>query len=174
MRISALALEVRGAQPLVGEIRARYDPSGRRGFPPHITLLAPFVPPDEITDALLDDLRELFGRLGPFDFELTRTGRFPGTLYLAPEPVERVAGLIDALVARYPDYPPYGGEFDTVVPHLTVAHGVPEPTLAALELVVASGLPLRARAHTVVLMEGDPDAGYEDWHERATFSLGRD
>ena len=31
--------------------------------------------------------------------------------------------LTEAIVERWPDYPPYDGVFDTIVPHLAVAHG---------------------------------------------------
>jgi hypothetical protein len=49
--------------------------------------------------------------------------RFPGTAYIAPEPAEPFIALTESLVRAFPQYPPFGGEFDSVVPHLTVAHG---------------------------------------------------
>ena len=50
------------------------------------------------------------------------SGSFPdGVLYLAPEPAEPFGALTEAFAAAWPEYPPYGGSFTDVVPHLTVA-----------------------------------------------------
>ena len=43
--------------------------------------------------------------------------------YLAPEPPEPFARLTEAIAERWPDYPPYEGIHETVIPHLTVAYG---------------------------------------------------
>ena len=53
--------------------------------------------------------------------------RFPRVLYLAPEPAAPFVELTQAIAARWPDHQPYGGEFDSVVPHVTVVNGVAEP-----------------------------------------------
>jgi hypothetical protein len=75
----------------------------------------------------------LVAGLGPFGFALTRVGRFPGVLYLAPEPAGPFVRLTTECNARWPDFAPYGGAHDQVVPHLTVAEG-PEPAGLAEEL----------------------------------------
>src|SRR5437660_989822 len=56
---SALLIPVPEAEPLVGQWRLEHDPSARAGVPPHVTLLYPFLPPDDITPG---DLDELFAR----------------------------------------------------------------------------------------------------------------
>ena len=43
--------------------------------------------------------------------------------YLAPDPPEPFSRLTEAIVERWPDYPPYEGIHETVIPHLTVAYG---------------------------------------------------
>jgi hypothetical protein len=43
--------------------------------------------------------------------------------YLAPKPSAPFVALTEALVAEFPKFPPFAGEFPTIIPHLTVAHG---------------------------------------------------
>jgi len=47
--ITALVARVPEAEPWVGTLRERFDPSTRMGVPAHITVLAPFMPPDRVT-----------------------------------------------------------------------------------------------------------------------------
>ena len=49
-------------------------------------------------------------------------------MYLAPDPAAPFSALTDGIFRAFPDYPPFEGKFDTVVPHVTVAHG-DEPLL---------------------------------------------
>ena len=74
---------------------------------------------------------------------------------------------LEAFTTRWPDYQPYGGDFDTVIPHLTVAKTDGAP-VAALESVLRTGLPVASRATEVWLMEGKADDG---WERRAVFPL---
>lgn len=129
------------------------------------------MPPGEIDDALLADLRAFFVGVAPFAFALPRFDRFPGVLYLAPEPAVPFRDLIAALAGRYPEYPPYGGKHDTIVPHLTVAHAADPAVLDAVAAAVAGALPLVAVADEATLMEMDP-AGR--WHTRERFPFGGD
>ena len=55
-----------------------------------------------------DRARCLFA-FAAFDVVFARLDRFPGTLWLAPEPAEPFARMIEALIERFPDCPPYGG-----------------------------------------------------------------
>jgi hypothetical protein len=87
----------------------------------HITLLSPFAPKEELTDGLLGELDLFFGDCVPFSFELADVSQFPGgTTYLSPDPVAPFRSLTHELSRRFPEYPPYGGQFDDVVPHLSV------------------------------------------------------
>ena len=148
------------AEPAVGHLRERYDSAGAMGVPAHVTLLFPFG--DEP-----DGLEELFAAAAPFDFTLVRTGWFPEppTLYLAPEPAEPFVGLIETLMARYPNYPPYGGAHGTIVPHVTVGQAVPEDA----ERQVEAALPIHSRAASVAWLEEQPGGR---WGERQRFALG--
>jgi len=128
------------------------------GMPPHVTVLYP-SPGDVvgIAEALLD--------FSAFDVDFRRLDRFPGILWLAPEPSAPFRELTNALVARFPGYPPYGGKFADVIPHLTVAQA---EQLNDAEAAVTDWLPLRTRAESVVLLE---HVQSEHWREVATFDL---
>ena len=58
-----------------------------------------------------------------FDIALVRVDRFEEHVWLAPEPSERFVALTELTAARFPDWPPYDGAFEEVIPHLTVGCG---------------------------------------------------
>ncbi len=139
------------------------------GVPAHVTILFPFVPAHEIDATLLDDLAAIFARFPAFEFRLSRLERFPNVLYLAPEPPDPFRSLTEAVVAAYPGYPPYGGIFDTVVPHLTAAEGETE-ILDAAEADIVRALPTTAETHEVVLLE-ETEPDMLRWQLRTVFAL---
>jgi 2'-5' RNA ligase superfamily len=128
------------------------------GVPPHVTLLIP-APPD------VDGAGEALGSFGAFDVIFARLGRFPGTLWLAPEPAEPFVEMTRSLLTRFPGHEPYGGEFAEITPHLTVAQGE-ELSIAAAALEPL--LPLHSRASSVVLFE---QIAPDRWHENAELAL---
>ena len=108
-------------------------------------------------------------RFRAFDFTLSEVRRFPdGVVYLAPEPTDPFVAITKALADRWPDHPPYGGAFDAVIPHLTVAQTNGSADVAALEAALNGGLPIPALADAVWLMEGQPK---DRWAIRAVFPL---
>jgi 2'-5' RNA ligase len=139
------------------------------GVPAHITILWPFLPSASIDGVVLDSLQTIFSVSEEFAFELRATARFPGTLYLAPEPADRFTEITRAVWDAFPSYPPYEGVFDTVVPHLTTAQG-DDDVLAEAESAVRSSLPIAARAREVLLIEEVEPEGAR-WQPRATFPL---
>jgi 2'-5' RNA ligase superfamily len=152
---SALIVEVPEAEPAVRDLRLRHSNAGL-GVPAHITVLVPFLPPDRLDDRVRAELRELFAAKAPISFALTSVAEFPDeTIWLTPEPAEPFLELTGLVVDRYPDYPPYEGIHDAVVPHLTVTAGN-----AALrdevDTSVTPFLPIAAETTEVVLLvEGD-------------------
>jgi len=158
---TALVILVPEAEPLVGSLRSRYDLVDKTGIPAHVTILFPFGDRE-------DGLEELFGRFDPFDFALTDVRRWPGVIWLAPEPAEPFIALTTAVAERYPEHPPYEGERDTVIPHLTVGHREDVPPDVDAEL--ARGLPVSARAPHVVQLE---EFARHRWRERRRLPLGR-
>jgi 2'-5' RNA ligase len=158
---TALVIAVPEAEPLVSEWRGQYDWSAQRGVPAHITLLYPFAPTEKVDDDLLGRLRTLFVAQAPISFELARVARFPEVAWLAPEPSEPFKALTDLIAARFPDYPPYEGAHDVVIPHLTVAEGGPE-LQDQVETALTEHLPIAARASDVAfLFEGDDGLWFE-------------
>jgi 2'-5' RNA ligase len=165
---SALLVPVPAAEPLVHEHRLAHDPVAPLGIPAHITLLYPFVPPDGIDAAVERAVAEVVAGFDAFDFTLRDVRSFAdGVVYLAPEPEQPFTALTAAFGARWPEHPPYGGGYDTVIPHLTVAMANAVP-VNALETVLRANLPVSSRATEVWLMEGRVGDG---WVRRAAFPL---
>ena len=163
---SALGVTVPEAEPWVKDLRERYDPTAAVGVPAHITVLFPFVPPDLLTDGDLAKATETFQRVRPFEFRLEQVGRFPESLYLVPEPDEPFISLTEAIVHEFPEYPPYGGKFTEIVPHLTVANRSAEfSSIAEAELlrIVEDLGPIHAVCNGIELYENS--SGHWRWAE---------
>jgi 2'-5' RNA ligase len=126
-------------------------------LPPHVTVLVPC--PGEAAA-----IGEVLAPFAAFDVTFPRFERFPEILWLAPEPAEPFVAMTEAMVARFPEYPPYGGIHDRIVPHLTVAYEELGETAARVEPL----LPLRSRVETVVLYEHVAD---DQWRKAHTFAL---
>jgi len=170
--ISAIFVMVPEAEPLVGPLRAKYDPAASVGVPAHITALVPFMPRDRLTDAVLKRVRSALHEVAPFSFKLERVARFSQTTYLAPEPPEPFVAITAALMREFPDYPLYGGRFSEIIPHLTVADqdekfaGIAERELAD-RLERYGGV--RANCRVIEIYENAMD-GY--WRRFESFDLG--
>ena len=122
----------------------------------HVTLLGPFADREALTPGVLSELRWFFADVTPFTFALTSVNRFPGgTVYLAPTPAAPFRQLTHELHRRFPEYPPYGGAFDDVVPHLSVPL-LDGEELASVEHEVAGRLPVQAQARAAALYWWEP------------------
>jgi 2'-5' RNA ligase superfamily len=165
---SALIVEVPQAEPLVREWRAKHDWSAQHGVPAHITLLSPFVPTERIDDRLHQDLRTLFAAYPTFSFRLSHVARFPEVAWLAPDPAEPFKALIETISSQYPEYPPYEGIHDEVIPHLTVAEGGSE-LQDEVDAALTPALPIEAQARSVTLLLEDK-SGW--WSPGERYSLG--
>jgi 2'-5' RNA ligase len=155
------------AEPVVGEWRLRYD-NARLGVPAHVTLLFPFVAAEQLNETLFDELRALFGAQPAFSVSFPRVSRFPEVAWLAPDPAEPFVRLTQSIFERYPDYPPYEGVHDEVIPHLTVGLG-DAAFQDEVERALTPHLPVEAAVRDVVLLEED-ESGY--WRTRERFPLG--
>jgi hypothetical protein len=168
---SALIIAVPEAEPLVKALRDQFDYSAGVGVPAHITILYPFLPPHLITPEVIAELRDLFAQPAAFEFTLTETRRFPKVLYLAPSPAEPFKTLAQAVVERYPNYPPYGSKYAEWIPHLTIADRLEAAQLDDFEREFmhqhGAQLPMRAEASEVLLIENTSGR----WEVRQTFKL---
>lgn len=123
--------------------------------PAHITLLYPFVSSGDLGHETRAVVAALFSDQEPFGFELVSVGRFnDDVVYLRPEPVAPFIRLTGLLTATWPTYPPYGGDFDEVVPHLTIGSGCTPEGVEAVTRAVEPLLPVSSKASEVWLMVG--------------------
>lgn len=170
MAATAFIVRVPEAEAAVGALREQYDASHRPGMPPHITVLYPFMRPEEITQHALDRARHALRRVPQFSFELSKVEFFPISAYLAPSPAEPFEALTRTLVKAFPDYRPWGGEHASIVPNLTIAHGdignANVAAGAADEWLIAHGA-IRCTCRDVALIENV----YGRWRELCTFEL---
>ena len=126
------------------------------GVPAHVTILYPFADASEVDETAVAEVARSFA---PFDFELDRFEQFDdGLAWLRAEPAETFVALANAVWNRFPDYPPYEGAHDVLVPHLTISKA---PVDLELEL------PIRATAREVTLIQ-EADAR---WSVRRVFPL---
>ena len=170
---AALVVLVPEADALVGPFRERYDPSALEGMLAHITINYPFQPKQPHWGLLIEELEDLFSGFPPMRFSLTELRQFPDTLYLAVEPEQPFRELVEAVADQYPDSPPYGGVFDEVIPHVTVAEttsGAEFKDITREFALVSEGrLPIEGMANEIWLMD------YEDgiWSKTIPLSLAK-
>src|SRR5688572_19723147 len=102
--------------------RRLYMPNAVGHVPPHVTVAGPFVPYDQLEEAL-PRLESALKGAGPIVVALRGFATFPesGILYLYLSHPERVLALYKKINAEFPDFPAYGGAHgDEFTPHLTV------------------------------------------------------
>lgn len=166
---TALICRVPEAERYIGHYRQRFDPSARRNVPAHVTILYPFMAPELVDAEVLATLQAVADSVPCFNYRMSETRRFPVALYLAPNPDSSFAALTDGVFRAFPDFPPFDGKFDTVVPHVTVAHG-DEPLLCELEVELRIALPsagVAARCSELVLIENSSGR----WEQMHVFAL---
>jgi 2'-5' RNA ligase len=152
---SAVLIPVPDAEPLVGCLRQRFDPIAPAGVPAHVTLVVPWVQPQAIGVEELRSLEQELEGEKSFEFELTHIGWFGRrVLWLAPEPAEHFVDLAERVARRF-GTPPWEGQFDRLVPHLTVAQAASGVELVPVAAELSTRLPLRCRAGEVWVMVGD-------------------
>lgn len=164
---SGIVAVVLPAEPVVGHWRARFDASAASGFPAHVTALFPFLPGPILSNAVMARLAAVCAAAPPRDLLFRRCARFPGVLYLEPEPATGLAALTQRIHMEWPEVPPYGGVHEDVVPHLTAAHGVDEAMMDEIEADILRRLPFNARVTEAALFVFDGTR----WRQRASLPL---
>lgn len=169
MTRTGLIVEVPEAEPVVAGWRAQLDPLAVRGVPAHITVLFPFIPAAGIDSDVTERLCDLFASMPTFAFQLLDVCWFDQTVvWLAPDvPADtEFRRLTTAVHQAYPEYPPYGGQFDDAVPHLTIGDRAPIHDMHDAARMLRPALPVQATARAVSLMTEDA-AGH--WIRSAQF-----
>lgn len=161
---SLLIVPVLEAEPAVaawlGRERVEFD-----GVPLHVTVMYPFLPARSVDPGQERAVAELARGIDSFPFTLARMGRFPGVHYLAPEPAGSFVAVTELIHRRWPACRPYGGVYETVVPHVTIALGdAPPADPAALE----RELPISGTAAELWLL----DQTSRGWVTRRRFRFG--
>lgn len=150
---TALIVEVPASEPLVQVWRNRFDAAAVAGsVPPHVTVLYPFLDGGLVDDGVLNALAGIFARHRVLDLRFDRCGRFPDVLYLAPEPAAPLRALTEAVTERWPEAPPFGGEFTEIIPHLSVAKDQPPDVFDTIEVELSRQLPIAAHISAVDLL----------------------
>jgi 2'-5' RNA ligase len=168
---AALVVLVPEADALVGPFRERFDRSALEGMSAHITINYPFQPKQTDRELLIGELSALFSGFPSVRFRLTELRQDPDTLYLAVEPEQPFREIVEAVVNRYPESPPYGRTSDRVAPHVTVAEETPGADFRHIAEEFASAsrgrLPIEGIACEIWLMH------YENhvWSKTIAFDL---
>ena len=170
---TALVLVLDDAEPF-DEVRREFDAQTvASGVPFHVTLLYPFASREELTRELLAQTRSFFASRPPFTFELTRIASWPQVVYAVPEPDDELRDCMYALHARFPQWPPYGGIHDTVVPHATLGEDLDAAAAyPEIERRLRPHLPRRYRAEEATLLEEHTPGKWRE-RERIPFRVER-
>lgn len=111
----------RQIQSFAYPIREIHDAESFNRVPAHITLLYPFVPPDQVEESE-KLLTKICKKIPGFELTLDRYGRFKNSLFLEPSEPEKILELFTRISEAFPDYPAYESEPGKGFhPHLTLA-----------------------------------------------------
>lgn len=145
---SVLQLPVEPLEEWVRTRTAHYDAGFVSNDPrfghAHITVLGPFDPSP--APAALATIAGLADATAPIRVRLADLAQFPnGIIHLMPDPAARLRGLTARLVAAFPGWPPYGGEYgDEVRPHLTLDAAAEDVSIGSTAALLAGLVPVDA------------------------------
>jgi 2'-5' RNA ligase len=141
-------------------IRERFDRHIHRWMP-HITLLYPFVP-RQAFDAAEARLTQALEGMDPFELRLAEFrfflhGKGSYTLWLAPEPRDRLKHLQSALTRAMPEFDDVTRYPEGFTPHLSVGQARGKNTCEKrLALLEAEWKPIEFIADRIQLIRRDP------------------
>jgi 2'-5' RNA ligase len=149
-----------------GVLHARRQRRLRARIPLHVTILYPFVPPWELSTDVVNAIESVLRGRTEFSYQLTRLGSFPTALYLVVEPQEPFLDLIAAFERAWPQYPRYGGQFATTIPHVTIAE---RRRMDDFDAGVQARLPVRLVARDVEVWRHHVIRGWQ-MYSRSAFA----
>src|ERR1022692_2166977 len=138
---SSIDVLVPDANSVIGQWYER-TPAAADGMPPPITLLWPWRPAPVTTEDV-EAVAAAVAGVRRFSLSFQRCGTFLGALYLVPEPDQVLYKLMRRLAACFPETPPYGGEFTSPVPHMTVAKNDSQDALVEIRALLETQLAAR-------------------------------
>lgn len=120
------------AEKAVGRFRASLDRAASWRVPSHITVLYPFVPPQRIHSNVLAALSDVVAAVPRFSGALAHVDWFADTVvWPARRPGQPFRHLSAAVWQRFPEAPPYAGQHEELIPHLTIPHDAAPATAGA-------------------------------------------
>jgi len=132
------------------EVERRLPAGSYGSLGAHMTVLSPFHPADSVV-RYAEDVARLARTFPRCTLVLDRVGSFGDTTYLGSSRDGEVVRLLDRVIARYPERPPYGRPGIETVPHVTLPPGT---TTKAAKLLLGVSIELRQiiwmAAHTDV------------------------
>ncbi len=107
-------------QAVATPIKRQYALDSLIRVPPHVTLMFPFVPYEQLDEAA-HTIQSICSNIAPFDITLSGYSQFPGVIFMQPANPEPIKAVFRRIYDAFPLYPPYGGTFgNDLHPHLTV------------------------------------------------------
>ena len=154
---SVLAVSVPEADAILTLVRSSFDGEVPPiGVNAHITIMYPWMPPALIDEQAIHDLTSLFSGFSCFDFSL-RIGWFGHheVMLLVPEDDSPFVRMTEAVINHWPQYPYFGGEYDKIEPHVSLAWGE-ERTLSSVTKLIDGHVPVKGHATFIGLSAGKP------------------
>lgn len=158
MAATVIIVPVPEAEPIVDLVSdGTTTPDGAQGMPAHVTLIYPFIDDSQLVAGRVAEVRAVLEQFSAFEFVLSEVRRFDNLpnesyVWLSPTPGWPFVEMVERLAASFPEHPPFGGAFATVIPHLTIAASTDENLLDRVAKQAAAALPIRARAEKVCVM----------------------
>lgn len=149
-----IVLEIPELEPVVGEVRARYDWTSIAGFPPHVTLVGGTLYEGPTNHQLLQRagvLAAVVGAVHSFSVHFSGFHRYPGALVLPVDPHPALASLAA-------DVSDVCGISCRRSFHSTLARADDE-VLDAIQKEIAPRLPVVGHACRVSVIGGDGAGG---------------
>ena len=171
--LSAIVVRITLPRSL-GRIRREHDRAAALGVPGHVTILYPWRAASSLTSEDRSALGEIARTTPSFDIRFAAVRRWPGMIYLEPDPASPFTALIDRVSLGFPEFPPYGGSISEVIPHLTLVENAEAP-LDEIASAAAGRLPFTRTARALdVLIQGADGHWRPRWRLPLADSTGLD
>jgi 2'-5' RNA ligase len=169
---TGVIVPVAAAERAAGRFQRVLDHSAVWGSQAHVTVLYPFVPPDQVDAGTIGRIGAALAEVRAFSCTFSQVKWFgEDIVWLSPEPDRHFRELTRSVWRRFPDYPPYRGEHPDSTPHLTIGRvaraNLESMRRAAVE--VQAELPITTRIDHARLVAGS-DA-WNSWRTVAEFTL---
>jgi protein-tyrosine phosphatase len=154
---SVIFIDVPEAEEILKHIKLKFneiDPIPNNG-PAHITIQFPWIPPNIIEQDDMEKVRNIFSKMKPFDYSMKHSWFGKEVLILIPEDPKPFIEMTKSILEEWPDYPYYGGDYDEIEPHITLAYGEYN-NLKMIEKEIQEKLPIKAICSEIIISVGVP------------------